>query len=178
MKQLEKRIRRLAKNAGPDSIMVPMRHVAASIKRDIVKGLGAERSPELMGPQEVAAHAGTAFAPLAPSTIKHRLKKAAHADRRKRGAATERLRGRIKTLQDEGIMRSSIAHDVAKVLGGVLARAGVTNALVQGVSVFYAMFHQFGTSTMPARPFVGMKRDTVRRALRRILAKFRSGPKA
>lgn len=177
MKQLEKRILRLAKNSEPASIMVPMRHVAASIGRDTIRAFGQERSPQMIGPPEVAGKAGTSFAPLAPSTIEHRNRKAAHADKRKRGAATERLRGRIKTLQDEGIMRASITHDVVQVRGGVLARAGVANAPVQGVTAFYAMFHQQGTSKMPARPFVGMARSTVRRALRRILAKFRSGPR-
>lgn len=177
MKQLENRIRRLAKNSGPASIMVPMRHVAASIERDCIRAFGKERAPQMIGPPEVAAEAGKRWKPLAPSTIDHRVRKAAHADTRKRGGLTAHLHGRVKKLQDEGLMRQSITHDVVRVRGGVLARAGVSNAPVAGVSAFYAMFHQWGTRTMPPRPVVGMSKGTVRRALRRILAKFRSGPK-
>lgn len=177
MKQLEGRIRRLAKNARPEAMMIPARHIAASIDRDIIRAFAKERTPQMIGPPEVASKASKSWAALAASTVRGRLQKAAHADKRARGRFTQSLKGKVKKLQDEGIMRASIAHDVVRVRRGVLARAGVTSAPVQGVSVFYAMFHQWGTAKMPSRPFVGMATSTVRRAMRRILAKFRSGPK-
>ena len=53
-----------------------------------------------------------------------------------------------KLLQDTGRLKGSIQ---SQVLGG--------SVLLVGSNVEYAPFHQFGTETIPARPFLGVSDD-------------------
>lgn len=60
--------------------------------------------------------------------------------------------------------------DTGAMLGASLGRNAGTAAAVEsnaqevgvkGDEIFYAIFHQLGTSKMPARPFIGMREETI-----------------
>ena len=73
---------------------------------------------------------GSTWTPLAPATVKKRLKR--HKS------------GHMKILQDTGELRRSIAYEA----GDYYVRIGS--------NLKYARTHQFGREHIPARPFLGI----------------------
>lgn len=62
-------------------------------------------------------------------------------------AATKKRKGSSKILEDEGILKGGIA----------LTSANKDEAIVQSTAGSeYGIFHQKGTSKMPARPYIGI----------------------
>jgi len=79
---------------------------------------------------------GSAWAPLAPSTIA--------------------AKGHNRILYETGALEESLTSG-----GGDAIREVFDRGLVFGTSTEYAIFHQEGTSRMPARPPVGMQEATL-----------------
>ena len=158
-----KRVQKIAKNAKPPRLRQVMRHVAGSMRRDVVRAFGDERAPEVIH-DDVRHLAGQRWEPLAPSTLAGRGRKARWAKGRKRTRHTRSLVGKKKALQDTGLMRRSIRESVeSRGQGKIGAFTGIKGA------AFYTEFHQFGRGRIPARPFVGVMRRTIDQALQRIM---------
>lgn len=166
-KQFAKRMKRLARRSEPRSVARgPARHIAESIERDVLHSFDRETTPQITtrGPEE--SKAGSRWAPLADATVEARQRKAKKATRGRgaRSRFTAGLVGKVKPLQDTGLMRISVAHDVVRRGKKVVAIAGVV-----GTGPEYSVYHQKGTTRgIPARPFVGMMRRTLKAAFARI----------
>lgn len=73
---------------------------------------------------------GQKWKPLAPATIKHRMKR--------------HKKGNMKILQDTGELRRSVKYEAD------------THSVKVGSNLIYARTHQFGRDKIPARPFLGV----------------------
>ena len=94
--------------------------VGSYVQRQIIKErFDKEQTPD-----------GSKWTPLAPATVKKRLKR--HKS------------GNMKILQDTGELRRSIAYEA----GDFWVRIGS--------NLKYARTHQFGRGHIPARPFLGI----------------------
>lgn len=92
-------------------------------KQTIKERFDKEQSPE-----------GQKWKPLAPATVKRRLKR--------------HKKGNMKILQDTGELRRNISHPTALQVGDSYVRFGT--------KLKYARTHQFGRGKIPARPFLGV----------------------
>ena len=94
--------------------------VGAYVQRQTIKErFDKEQSPD-----------GEKWKPLAPATIKHRLKR--------------HKTGKMKILQDTGELRRSIKYEAGD------------NSVKVGSKLKYARTHQFGRDKIPRRPFLGV----------------------
>ena len=88
-------------------------------KQTIKERFDKEQSPE-----------GTKWKPLAPATIKHRLRR--------------NKTGNIRILADTGELRRSVRY------------MALSNGVMIGSNLKYARVHQFGGRHIPKRPYLGV----------------------
>lgn len=174
-KALHRRLQQLARQSNPVNLTGCMKHVGMAVRRDIVRALDNQRSPQIIGPSYVQDKAGQPFARLAPSTTHGRIQRGKGRKRRKRRMglkAAERQAarmGREKALIDSGDMRKRITYTVTHGRGGVIVRIGS--------SVHYSKYHQTGFrdrggGRVAARPFVGANHGTLLACRTRILKRI------
>ena len=90
---------------------------------------------------------GSAWAPLAPSTIARK--------------------GHATILVDKNKMKASLVSETGDSIRDVVSESGSGGA-VFGTDVEYAGFHVTGTSRMPARPPVGISERTIDQVTSRV----------
>ena len=88
---------------------------------------------------------GSKWKPLAPATVKRRLKR--------------HKTGNMKILQDAGHLRRSIKYEAGSYYVKI------------GSNLKYARIHQFGGKHIPARPFLGVT-PSERRHIKNLLASY------
>lgn len=99
----------------------------------------------LRGEGKIFKEEGPGWAPLSPVTIA----------KRRKGTAQGAGLAEIRILQDTGTLRASVTAPMHPQ--GI--RKKTTWTLEVGTRTKYAKYHQYGTSKMPARPFLFIRDD-------------------